>query len=277
MRILACSLLLMTVFGAPGWGEDAPKPNGVGYRVGVGDVLAVEAFTHDEITGEFTVEENGAITFPLLGPVEVAAKTTSQVSRVLEELLEKDYYVDVQLQVEIKEYRSQPVTVLGEVQRPGTFYLRGRTMVTQLLAEAGGLKPSAGATVDLRRVELVDGQPIQEVITFSTSKLVTGEEGADVEVSPGDVLSVSAKKLYFIHGEVARPGQYEISSGMTLMQAISQAGGLGKFASQTVELHRELADEKAIMTFDLSHIRKGKASDPPITSGDVIIIRRRFF
>lgn len=277
MRILASSIILLVVFGAPCWGDPPPGTNGRAYRVGVGDVLAVEAFTHDEITGEFTVEGNGAITFPLLGSVEVAGRTTSQVARVLEELLEKDYYVDVQLQVEVTDYRSQPVTVLGEVQRPGTFYLRGRTTVTQLLAEAGGLKASAGATVDLRRIELMDGEPHQQVVTFSTQKLVTGEEGADVEVSPGDVLSVSAKKLYFIHGEVARPGQYEISSGMTLMQSISQAGGLGKFASQVVELHRERGDEKEILTFDLSHIRKGKASDPPITSGDVIIVRRRFF
>jgi polysaccharide export outer membrane protein len=268
---------LVAAICAPGWTEEPPDPNGRGYRVGIGDILAVEAFTHEEITGEFTVEEDGTITFPLLGPVEVAGLTTSQVSRVLEGLLEKDYYVDVQLQVEVADYRSQPVTVLGEVQRPGTFYLRGRTTVTQLLAEAGGLKSSAGATVDLRRIELVDGEPLQDVETFSTAKLLTGEEGADIEVTPGDVLSVSAKKLYFIHGEVARPGQYEISPGMTLMQAISQAGGLGKFSSQIVELHRENAGENEILTFDLSHIRKGKASDPPVTSGDVLIVRRRFF
>jgi polysaccharide export outer membrane protein len=277
MRAVVCFLVCLSAFAAPGWGEETLDTNGPGYRVGVGDVLKVEAFTHDEITGEFTVEENGAITFPLLGPVEVAGRTTSRISRVLKDLLEKDYYVDVQLQVEVTDYRSQPVTVLGEVQRPGTFYLRGRTTVTQLLAEAGGLKSSAGATVDLRRVELVDGEPRQDVETFSTAKLLTGEEGADVEVTPGDVLSVSAKKLYFIHGEVARPGQYEISPGMTLMQAISQAGGLGKFSSQIVELHRETVGEKEILTFDLSHIRKGKASDPPVTSGDVLIVRRRFF
>ena len=115
------------------------------------------------------------------------------------------------------------------------------------------------------------------MLTFSTAKLLTGEEGSDVEVHLGDVLSVSAKQLYFITGEVARPGQYEISPGMTLMQAISQAGGQSKFASQSVELHREVGTDKQILTFDISHIRKGKASDPPVHSGDVIIVRRRFF
>jgi polysaccharide export outer membrane protein len=247
------------------------------YRVGVGDVLEVESFDHEEISGEFPVEETGEITYPLLGSVPVVGRTTSDIARLLEELLERDYYVDVQLQVEVQQYRSQPVTVLGEVGRPGTYYLTGRTTLTQLLSEAGGLRGSAGSVLELRRTELVDNQPVQRVYTFSTAKLLTGEEGGSVEVIQGDVLSVSAKQLYFITGEVARPGQYEISRGMTLLQALSQAGGQTKFASQEIEVHRESGGESAILNFELSQIRKGKIADPAIESGDVIIIRRRFF
>jgi protein involved in polysaccharide export with SLBB domain len=64
---------------------------------------------------------------------------------------------------------------------------------------------------------------------------------------------------------------------MTLMQALSQAGGQGKFASQTVEVHRGGNGDKQIQTYDLSQIRKGKVGDPLIEAGDVIIVRRRFF
>jgi polysaccharide export outer membrane protein len=277
MRSFACAFVgLLLSFPVCVAGQQADSEE-FGYRVGPGDVLKVDAFQHEDITGEFAVEENGTITFPLLGSVAVSGSTTAQVASRLEVLLEKDYYVDVQLHVEVTEYKSQPVTVLGEVQRPGTYYLTGRTTVTQLLAEAGGLKSTAGAVVELRRVDLVDQRPVQSVVSFQTSKLLTGEEGGDVEVRQGDVLSVSAKQLFFITGEVAQPGQYEISPGLTLMQAISQAGGQGKFASQTVELHREQAGEKQILTFDLSHIRKGRATDPLVESGDVLIVRRRFF
>jgi polysaccharide export outer membrane protein len=247
------------------------------YTVGPGDVLKVDAFGNEEISGEFSVETSGTITFPLLGAVEVRGRTTSEISRHIEELLERDYYVDVQLQVDVAIYQSMPVTLLGEVQRPGTYYLKGRTTVTQLLADAGGLTASSGPTLELRRVEDIEGQSVNRVFTFSTSKLRTGEEGTDVEVRTGDVLSVSAKALYFITGEVARPGQYEISRGMTVMQALSQAGGQSKFASQTVELHRDAGGEKQIMTVDLSQIRKGKAIDPTVQAGDVLIVRRRFF
>jgi len=107
--------------------------------------------------------------------------------------------------------------------------------------------------------------------------VATGEDGRDVILKPGDVVSVSAKQRYFITGEISKPGQYDLSPGMTLMQAISQAGGQGKFASQTVEVHRGGDGDKEILAFDLSHIRKGKAPDPVIEAGDVLIVRRRFF
>jgi protein involved in polysaccharide export with SLBB domain len=64
---------------------------------------------------------------------------------------------------------------------------------------------------------------------------------------------------------------------MTLMQALSHAGGVGKFASQVIEVHREVDGEKKILSFDLSHIRKGRLADPAVASGDVIFVKRRFF
>jgi polysaccharide export outer membrane protein len=261
----------------PAGAQEEQKKESGGYEVGIGDVIEVTAFQEDEITGEFLVEASGAITFPLLGPVPVAGMTPASIALVLEELLERDYYVDVQLQVKVKVFASQPVTLLGEVQTPGTYYLEGRTTLTELLSKAGGLKSSAGPVLELRRTARADGEGTPEPMIFETAKLSTGESGRDVILHAGDVLYVSPKKIYFITGEVARPGQYEISLGMTLMQALSQAGGVGKFASQVIEIHREVDGEKEILSFDLSHIRKGRVADPAVMSGDVIFVKRRFF
>jgi len=247
------------------------------YRVGVGDVIDVEAFQEEEISGEFSVEASGSITFPLLGAVPVTGMTPAEIATVLEEMLERDFYVDVQLKVEVEDFASQPVTLLGEVQTPGTYYLEGRTTLTELLSKAGGLKTSAGPVLELRRTAPSEGEGRPQPLIFETAKLSTGEAGRDVILQAGDVLFVSPKKIYFITGEVARPGQYEISLGMTLMQALSQAGGVGKFASQIIEVHREVDGEKRILTFDLSHIRKGRLADPAVVSGDVIFVKRRFF
>jgi len=265
-------LVAMCLVQSPSLAQDAGDTS---YRIGVGDLLKVETYQQEEVSGEFAVEETGAITFPLLGPVQVTGKTTAEVADAIESLLEEDFYVDVQLKVEVVQFSSQPVTLFGQVQNPGTYYLKGRTTVTQLLAEVGGLKPTAGPVLELRRVPEEPGLP-PVLMSFATAKLLSGEEGGNVVLVAGDVLSVSAKKEYFVTGEVARPGRYEISLGMTLIQAISQAGGLAKFASQSVELHRELGGEKQILRFDLANIRKGKLADPEILSGDVIIVKRRF-
>jgi polysaccharide export outer membrane protein len=275
---LACLLsLFVTILSVPAVAQEEEQVSSSGYRVGAGDVLRVEAYNHDEISGEFAVEVRGEISFPMLGRVEVAGQTTSEIADRLEELLEKDYYVDVQLQVEVEDYHSKPVTVLGEVARPGTYYLEGRTSLHKILAEAGGLKTSAGQFVELRRLHEVDGVQLPFVRTFGTSSLLKGEVGRDIILQQGDVISVSAKEQFFVTGEVAKPGQYDLTPGMTLMQAISHAGGQGKFASQTVEVHRVSDGDKEIFTFDIAHIRKGKTSDPVIKAGDVLIIRRRFF
>jgi polysaccharide export outer membrane protein len=252
-------------------------PDDGGYKLGVGDAIEVEAYQEDEISGRFTVNAMGAVTFPLLGSVLVAGRTPAEVADLLESLLEKDYYVDVQLKVDVAVFASQPVTLLGEVQNPGTYYLEGRMTLTELLAKAGGLRPSAGPVLELRRTARGEGEGPPPPMDFPTAKLLTGEVGRDVVLQAGDVLFVSAKKIFFISGEVARPGQYEISLGLTLMQAISQAGGVGKFASQAIEIHRDVEGEKQILSFDLSQIRKGRSADPAVLPGDMIFAKRRFF
>lgn len=259
VSVLAVAICVMS--------EDAEP----GYLVGVGDVIEVTAFQLEELCGSFQVSENGAVTYPLIGQIVVVGRTVGGISAELERLLENDYFVDVQLSVEVREHRSQPVVVLGEVRRPGTIFLSGRTMLTEIIAEAGGLSPGAGSDIELRRMGS------GEVLVFSTEKVKTGEEGRDVGVRVGDVISVSSKKLFFITGEINRPGQYEISSGLTLMRAVSQAGGSNKFASRVIEIHRDVNGEKVIETHDLGDIRKGRADDPVIGADNVIIVRRRFF
>jgi polysaccharide export outer membrane protein len=277
MRFWFTVFLFVFFVAMPVGAQEEKKVENAGYEVGIGDVIEITAFQEDEITGEFLVEASGAISFPLLGPVPVAGMTPASIAAALEELLERDFYVDVQLKVKVEVFASQPVTLLGEVQAPGTYYLEGRTTLTDLLSKAGGLKSSAGPVLELRRTSRIEGEGPPEPMVFETAKLSTGEIGRELILQAGDVLYVSPKQIYFITGEVARPGQYEISLGMTLMQALSHAGGVGKFASQVIEIHREQAGEKKILSFDLSHIRKGRLDDPAVISGDVIFVKRRFF
>ncbi len=272
MRMWRMFVVLATVTVGISMNVDAQGNGGQpGYRIGVGDVLEVTTYQHAELCGTYQVGEDGTINYPLIGKLKVAGSTVADASAELERLLEKDYFVDVQLSVEIQTHRSQPVVILGEVRQPGTVYLTGKTMLTDLIAAAGGIQSGAGPEIELRRA---GGD---EVLVFSTEKVKKGEEGRDVEIHVGDVISIASKKQFFITGEISSPGQYDISNGLTLMRAASQAGGFGKFASRIVEIHREVDGEKVIKTFDVGDIRKGRAEDPPILPDDVIIVRRRFF
>ena len=276
-RSLSTSLLLpIFLAAAVGAAPVSSHENNGSYHVGVGDVLKVVAFQHDEISGEFEVDENGLITYPLLDQVRVAGLTVPEIASRLKQALEKDYYVSIQLQVSISKYRSQPVTIIGEVASPGTYYLKGKTTLTELIAKAGGLKPTAGQMLELRRAGGTEGGEKEQSVSLSVRDLVSGA-AKEIVLHGGDVISVAARQLYFITGEVARPGRYELQDNQTLMQAISQAGGLGKFASQEVEMHREVNGKKKVLIFNLSRIRRGKVLDPKVEANDVLIVKRRFF
>ncbi len=275
-RLLTVLLLLVPVSGLAQ--EEGGSTASAGYTIGPGDVLDVQVYRHDEISGKFPVKDDGTITYPYLDRVAVAGLTTAEVARKLEAALEKDYYVDVQLQVEVAEYRSKPVTLIGEVGKPGTYYLEGRTTLTQLLADAGGLRSGAGRSIELRR-RMGEGKNARMTVRLIPRKeLLTGGI-EDVVLQAGDVISVPPKALYFVTGEVASPGQYELNPGETLMQALSKAGGLAKFASSEVEIHRGSAGEGegGVLTFNLRRIRHGKERDPEIQARDVIVVKRRVF
>ena len=278
--LLGLLVVLMVVTGV-GWaqqGEVVPDVTrrAAGYRIGAGDVIGVTAFHHQEVSGTFTVDQDGTITYPFLGKVKVAGLTESEVAAKLTKALEKDYYVDIQIEVVVKQFGSLPVVILGEVKKPGTYYLKGTTTLTQLLAETGGFTSNAGQVIELRRNQKGVVGGALSVIHISREKLVNGEMN-DVVLKGGDILVVRPKAIFFVTGEVNSPGQYELTQGETLLAAISEAGGLAKFGSQEVEIRRKAEGKSVTLTYNLKKIRHGKQEDPPIQPDDVIFVKRRFF
>jgi len=270
--------MVISAFAGAQEGQAVPDVSrrAAGYRVGPGDVIGVTAFHHDEISGSFTVDQDGTMTYPFLGKVEVAGLTEGEIAAKLTKALEKDYYVDVQVEVVVKEFGSLPVVILGEIKKPGTYYLKGTTTLTQLLAEAGGFTNSAGQTIELRRNEKGVVGGALSVIHISREKLVNGEMN-DVVLKGGDILVVRPKAIFFVTGEVNSPGQYELIQDETLLAAISEAGGLAKFGSQEVEIRRKVDGKNVTLTYNLKKIRHRKQEDPLIQADDVVFVKRRFF
>jgi polysaccharide export outer membrane protein len=248
------------------------------YQVGPGDVLEVTVYGNEDLSRLPTVQTNGAVTLPLLGEVQVAGLTVAEVQRKVTSLLEKDYLVRPQVVVKVREYQSQFVSVVGEVNSPGRKPLRGRTRLFDALIEAGGFKTTASGEVTVTRSDgTFDGG--SRVLRVRISGAATPQDTLNLELPlrSGDMVTVSPKQFVTVDGEVTRPGRYPIDSDLTVTGAVSLAGGLTRFGSSTVKLRRTdpQTGDVTILEVNLKDVRNGKKPDPLLQPNDAISVSRR--
>ncbi len=268
-----------------------PPDGSTAYRVGPGDVLEIDVYDDPDLSGLATVQHAGDISFPLLGDITINGMTVKEVQETLVELLAKDYLVDPQVIVRVKEYRSQWVTLIGEVVRPGKFYLQGSKTMLDLLTEAGGFTSRASGEVIVSRLDQ------QQPSLFMTEDNGDGAESAvRIFLTPdqppseqkealsfllrsGDIVTATSTRFFFISGEVKRPGSYPITGGLTVLKAVSVAGGLTKFGAKgKVEILRKSSKRGSQrIRVDLEDIENGKKPDVPLESEDIIKVGKRVF
>ena len=250
------------------------------YGVGPGDVLEVNVIGNDDLSRIPTVQTNGAITYPLLGEVQVAGLTVAEIRRKLTNLLEKDYLVKPQVEVKVREFNSQYVSVVGEVNSPGRKPLRGRTRLIDALLESGGFKASASAEVMITRTE-GEFEGGRKTITVRISSQATLQDQINLELPlrNGDIITALPKSYVTVDGEVNRPGRYAIEADLTVTGAISLAGGLTRFGSGGVKVRRTEPEsgKVSILEVDLKDVRNGKKPDVPLLPNDVVSVPRRVF
>jgi polysaccharide export outer membrane protein len=278
--LLALLVVLPALQAAPA--EDPPAPDArPGYRVGAGDVLGITVFGHPDLSVAPAVQPSGNIVMPLLREVPVAGLTVAEVQRKLRNLLERDYLVDPQVHVEVKEYQSQYVIVLGEVNSPGRKPLRGETRLIDALVDAGGFKPTASAEVTITRTEgaFEDGQTTLHIHLTGAQMRAQDEVNLRLPLQNGDVITALGQRHVTVEGEVARPGRYVTDGNLSVSGALSLAGGRTRFASDDVTVRRrdpETGDVE-ILEVDVDEVRKGKQEDLVLQPQDVLTVPRRRF
>lgn len=253
------------------------SPGSSEYRIGVGDKIEINVFGHDDLVKVVEVRSDGTINYPLIGDIRVAGKTAAEIDVEITRVLGKDYLVDPQVSVDVREYQSQWVTIIGEVRNPGKFVLKRNMRVIDVLAEAGGPTKEAGSQIVITR-QSSEGPPRQ--IAVDRNRLLSQEnQGANIPLQHGDIIAVGDRELFYIRGEVARPGPYQFESEMTILRAISYAGGFSQFANRKqVDILRSGANGvQAKITVNVKAIEDGKKEDLPLRPGDTIIVPRRIF
>jgi polysaccharide biosynthesis/export protein len=253
------------------------------YRVGPGDVLEVEVYDDPDLSGLVTIQHGGEISFPLLGDVKVNGLTSREVRDTLTRLLAKDYLVDPQVAVRVKEHRSQWITVVGEVVRPGKYFLQGSKTLLELLTEAGGFTPNASGEVVVSRPDPLLDQDgaAQPVRIFLSPEQPPAQQKAALSLSlgNGDIVTATSTQFFYVSGEVKNPGSFPITPGLTVLKAVSVAGGLTKFGSKgKVEILRRVKEgETERLKVDLGDIESGKKPDVPLEAEDIIKVGKRVF
>lgn len=256
-----------------------PAPAGGGaYVLGIGDRLELTVFGQEDLKKTLEVLADGSVIFPLIGVLPVEGKTLATIRTEVQTRL-KDYLVDPQVSLDIKDYQSQPVNVVGEVDKPGTYYLKGPTTLMDIMAQAGWMTQEAGSEIIITRRDSGSAEDEgSRQITISKEELLRGGSQFNPRLQTGDVITVGPEQYFYIRGEVVKPGQYKLGDRPTLLKAVTIAEGLTPYAKKKgIQIIRTVKGSQTKLTFDLKSIEERKAEDVAILPNDVIIVDRRLF
>ena len=286
-RIINLSLLLL-VFITGGTAQAQPEA----YRIGPRDVITLSIYAGGELQNQvhLTVSEKGTINVPFIGSVRAGGRTILELEILITIPLARDYFVNPEVNISIKEYHSLQYFISGAVKSPGLYEMTSRATLLELIAKAGGVLPTRGNVAYIQRKSLEPGgekhdeknrPPQNGSIKVDLKKLLDqGDMTQNRALESGDVvyiplqkaLNVAESKVY-VGGEVKKPGLFDYQPGLTALNACIMAGGFTKFAAPNrARVIRHQGDEQLIIKINLNDVKKGKIADVKLLPGDRVHI-----
>jgi polysaccharide export outer membrane protein len=267
--------------------------SGGGYPLGTGDVLDVSVFGFNNLTANSAVASDGAVILPLVGRVDVGGLPVEEAQSAIAKRYSR-FIRSPQVLVSLKTFSTSRVSVIGEVNKPGTYPLTRRgVLLTELLSEAGGRSPAAGT-----RIILLPTPKIKEPIpvknsgtpTLSLVSTHTNDNGSGIEIdledligtidkrpltiplAPGDTIIVPEAGTYEVDGEVTTPGSFKLTGRTSVIGAIAAAKGFTYSADvNNVEVIRDVgAGRKALISLDLEEVGLRGGPDIRLRNGDLV-------
>ena len=261
----ALLLVMAAVFSMGAIAQEKPSD----YRLGDGDNIRITVFQNPDLTLETRVTENGTITFPLIGTVKIGGLTIAGAADTIAKALQAGNYIQKpQVNIQLLRNLGNQVSVLGAVGRPGRFPLETfSTRLSEMLAIAGGI--SAGGADVAIVTGTRDGTPFRKEVDI-VGMFLDNRLQDDLIVAGGDVIYVQRQPMFYIYGEVQRPGSFRIERGMTIRQALAQAGGLtARGTERNLSVYRRGADGQiSTSPVDLN---------APVQMDDVFHVRESLF
>lgn len=194
-------------------------PEDLSYILGPGDIIIVNVYRAPDFNTEVQIGDDGTVALNLIGRVDVNGLTAQKTGDLVQDkLIQGGIFVNPIVNVQIKQYKSRVVSVLGAVEKPGEYILDVKNVrIGDILARSGAEIGNAGGSVQILR----GGIPIK---LFKLIDIISKHD--EFELHPRDVIFVIKAPYFYISGEVNKPGGYEIEPGLTIGRAIALAGGL---------------------------------------------------
>jgi polysaccharide export outer membrane protein len=234
------------------------------YAIGTDDILQIKVYGYDDLTTSARVSENGRIVFPMIGEVDVAGKSELETARIIAQLLAKGGFVqDASVSVNVLEYRNQQVSVLGQVKSPGVYVLKAKNTLIDLIAMAGGINEFGDSRVLI--TQQVNGKTVKKEVDLR-AVLESSAHVPSVFIERNDIIYVPKAPVFYISGEVQKPGSFRLEQDMTVSQAIAVGGGL--------------TPRGTLRGIEIQHAdgsRTERQLSDKVLQGDVIVIDERWF
>ena len=239
-------------------------------RIGPGDSIRITVYQSPDLSMETRVNETGAISYPLLGRVQLAGlSVTAAEQHIAAELKRREFVKDPQVQIVVTQVRANQVNVLGQVGKPGRYPLDLTGMrLTEVLALAGGIVAGVGSdTVVVTGTR--NGTSFRKDVDMP--RLFQAGNGAeDIVIAPGDSIFVDRAPQIYLYGEIQHPGALRLERGMTVMQAIAAGGGATPRGTlRGLKVTRTGADGK--------QTQLEPAMDDQLKNGDVVYVKESLF
>jgi len=277
-RLLLPAVALVLLAALPAAGQ--PAPDAETYRLGPKDLVRIRVFEVPELNVETRISEAGTANLPLIGDVPASGLTGTEFAERLKELLESRYVNRASVSVQVVEFRSRPITVIGAVKTPGNLAFPGRWTLLDALAAAGGLDDNHGDLIYvLRRAE--NGLSAQVGIPVA-ALLVDGDPEVNIPIRANDLINVPARVDVSVYclGEVRQPGAitFRSTDRITLLAVLARAGGMTDRASNKVLVRRRDGDTLGgELTVDYKRVLAGKEPDVALGEGDVVVVKEALF
>lgn len=265
---------------------DSEAPARDQYRLGPEDQISITVRFADELNNKtFTVDSAGFINIPFAGRVKVVGSSVVQLEQDLALKL-KPYFKSPDVVVNIVQYGSKPVSVIGEVQKPAVQQLRGRLSLMELLSASGGLTQEAGSKLQITRRMLWGPLPLANAHTDASgtfsigevnlSELLAGNPAQNILLCPDDTVTVPRARLIYVLGDVHKPGGFPLreAESASVLQAVALAQGPLVTASRRHVhiLRTQLGGVRQDIPIDLEKILDREHPDVLLQPEDVLYV-----